>query len=144
VADLHKHFGWAVLASEFSHVFCCVLPTVVTVLGALSNIGLMGSAPLFIEELHDLIHAYEVPIIVFSGVMVGLGWIVHKATGDYDCHNTGCTHPPCSQKKKNNSRILTIATLLFIVNLGIYFGVHRNVAGLEIFNIQDGHGHAHE
>jgi len=146
VANLHKHFGWAVLASELSHVFCCVLPTLVTVLGVLSNIGLIGAAPMMIERLHDTIHEYEVPIIIFSGVMVVLGWIVHGASREVDCHDTGCTHPPCGTKKKSNARILWVATLLFAVNLVIYFGIHRNVARLEIFEThhEHEHDHAHE
>lgn len=133
MADLRKHFGWAVLLSEASHVFCCVLPTFVTACGILANIGLISAAPAFIMELHEALHHYEIPIIVFSGLMVAAGWIVHCATRDVDCHDTGCTHPPCDGKKTNNSKILIIATCLFALNLVIYFGIHRNIFGLEVF-----------
>ncbi len=141
MANLHKHFGWAVLASELSHVFCCVLPTIVTIMGVLSSAGLMAGAPEFIENIHDSIHHYEVPIIVFSGVMVALGWVFHLSSRTVDCHNTGCVHPPCDEKKITNSKILLISTLLFIVNLVIYFGIHKNVFEVEAFNVQEEHTH---
>ena len=47
-----------------------------------------------------------------------------------------------------------IATILFALNLVIYFGIHRNIFGLEMFrtnaalymqdNMQDTHAHNHE
>ncbi|MDY0029236.1 MAG: hypothetical protein RBR86_04750 [Pseudobdellovibrionaceae bacterium] len=141
MADIRKNFGWAVLLSELSHVFCCVLPTLVTVMGVLANAGLMGAAPGVLMDLHETIHHYEIPLIIFSGVMVALGWIIHLASTDVDCHDTGCAHPPCSPKKRNNSRILVIATVLFAVNLLIYGGVHQNVFHLEVFEAAGTHTH---
>jgi len=141
VADIRKNFGWAVLLSELSHVFCCVLPTLVTVMGVLANAGLMSAAPGFLTELHETIHHYEIPLIIFSGVMVVLGWGIHLASSDVDCHNTGCEHPPCTPKKRNNSRILVIATILFAVNLFIYGGIHQNIFHLEIFETSGTHVH---
>lgn len=144
LANLRKHFGWAVLLSELSHVFCCVLPTIVTILGMLANIGLIGVAPGFITEVHETIHAYEIQIIVFSGLMVVLGWGVHLASREVDCHDTGCVHPPCSGTKTGNSRILVIASLLFAFNLVIYFGIHQNVLGLEMFETDQQHAEHHD
>lgn len=114
-------------------MFCCVLPTLVTVLGALSNIGLVTIAPHFILDLHDALHEYEVPIILFSAVMVALGWGIHFGAANVDCHDTGCVHPPCGPQKNKNTRILVIATILFAANLVVYFGIHRNVLGLDMF-----------
>lgn len=110
-------------------------------MGVLSSAGLMAGAPEFIENIHDSIHHYEVPIIVFSGVMVALGWVFHLSSRTVDCHNTGCVHPPCDEKKITNSKILLISTLLFIVNLVIYFGIHKNVFEVEAFNVQEEHTH---
>lgn len=141
MADIKKHFGWAVLLSELSHVFCCVLPTVVTVLGALSNIGLIGAAPGVLLDLHETIHHYEIPLIVFSGVMVALGWVFHLASREVDCHDTGCSHPPCTPVKRKNSRILVIATVLFMINLLIYAGIHKNILHLEVFETSAPHAH---
>ena len=47
-----------------------------------------------------------------------------------DCHDDGCCHPPCSPQKNTNARILQIATLLFILNMGIFLFVHKNILGL--------------
>lgn len=130
-----KYFGWAVLVSELSHVFCCVIPTLVTILSVLANIGLFAMSPDgFLMSIHDAMHTYEIPVILFSGVMVLLGWLAHLSSRKVDCHNTGCAHPPCEPQKNTNGKILTIATLLFIVNLVIYAGVHRNIFHIAAFD----------
>ena len=146
----HKHLGWAVLASELSHVFCCVIPTIVTILSAFANIGLFVVSPDgFLMIIHNQIHMYEAAIIVFSGAMVALGWVALLLTRKVDCHDTGCVHGDCVPQKSSNSKILIIATLLFIVNMAIYFGIHRNVFELEMFQshpsteAQEEHHHHH-
>ena len=133
----HKHFGWAVLVSELSHVFCCVIPTLVAILSVFANLGLFVMSPdgtLMI--IHNAMHHYESAIIAFSGTMVAIGWIAHYLSRDVDCHDTGCGHPPCDPQKTKNSRVLMIATILFAVNIVIYFGIHRNVMHLDIFRPQ--------
>lgn len=145
----HKHLGWAVLASELSHVFCCVIPTLVTILSAFANVGLFIISPDgVLMHIHNAMHTYEIPVIVFSGAMVVLGWVAHFLTKDVDCHSTGCCHEPCTPQKSKNSKVLLIATLLFAVNIAIYFGVHRNVMRLDMFrphplehHIDDDHSH---
>lgn len=98
---LYKHVGWAVLVSELSHVFCCVIPTLVTVLSAFANIGLVVVAPDgILMRIHEALHEYEIPVIVFSGVMVVVGWVAHLASRTVDCHDTGCGHPPCTPPKE--------------------------------------------
>lgn len=144
VFNFQKNFGWAVLVSEFGHVFCCVLPTVFTVLGFAANIGLIGAAPIGLVALHEAMHHYEVPIIIFSGVMVALGWMVHAASLRVDCHDTGCVHVPCDRTKRRNSRILAVASALFLVNLGIYLFVHQNVFDLAAFREAAEHTDSHD
>lgn len=130
----HKHFGWAVLVSELSHVFCCVIPTVVTILSAFANVGLFVISPNgILMNIHNAMHMYEIPVIVFSGAMVSLGWVAHVLSKRVDCHDTGCGHPPCTPQKSKNSKVLMIATLLFALNIVIYFTVHRNVMHLDVF-----------
>ncbi|OFW87474.1 MAG: hypothetical protein A3J37_04925 [Alphaproteobacteria bacterium RIFCSPHIGHO2_12_FULL_45_9] len=129
-----KHFGWAVVLSELSHVFCCVIPTLVTILSAFANVGLFIVSPDgMLMDIHNVMHAYEIPVIVFSGAMVVLGWVAHFLSRNVDCHDTGCGHPPCVPQKSKNSRVLIIASLLFAANIVIYFGVHRNVMHLDMF-----------
>lgn len=129
-----RYFTWAVLASEFSHVFCCVLPTVFTVASLAVNIGLISAAPTWLNDLHHHIHDYEIPIIAFSGVMLALGWLAHSASRKTDCHNTGCVHPPCDNRKTINFKILIAASILFTVNITIFFVIHENIFSLVAFN----------
>ena len=93
--NLRRHFGWAVLVSELGHVFCCVLPTIFTVLSFAANLGLVSMAPSWMLAIHERIHHYEVPIIVFSGVILLIGWAGVYLSRKVDCHDTGCGHPPC-------------------------------------------------
>lgn len=100
-------------------------------------------------NIHNGMHAYEIPVIIFSGAMVALGWIAHFLGKNVDCHDTGCGHPPCTPQKSKNSKVLLVATLLFALNILIYFGVHRNVLHLDMFRPHPmerhvGHDHSNE
>ena len=130
---IHRHLSIAVLLSEFSHVFCCVLPTVFTVLSFAVNLGLITVMPGFLLELHKHIHEYEVPIIAVSGAMLALGWGCHSGSRRVDCHDNGCGHPPCDPQKNTNARILIVATVLFVMNLTVYFFIHKNILELAAF-----------
>lgn len=140
--NISKNFGWAVLASELSHVVCCVLPTLFTVLSFAANIGMISSAPMWLMDVHHAIHDYEIPIILFSGAMVCFGWAVHRMSLRVDCHDTGCHHPPCDPVKTRNGKILIVATILFILNVGIYTTIHKNIFNLSFLptDIQHDHG----
>lgn len=150
MSRFHRHLSIAVLLSEFSHVFCCVLPTVFTVLSFAANLGMITVLPGFILDWHEHLHAYEVPIIVVSGLMLLVGWLAHLSSRQVDCHDHGCAHPPCDTRKTTNSKILVVASILFAMNLLIYAFVHKNVLHLAYFapaTVQSaadpGHGHAH-
>jgi hypothetical protein len=115
-----------VIASEFSHVFCCVLPTAFSIFSLLIGAGVVSSMPVGLESLHDVMHGYELYIIAFSGLILALGWMVDVISRRVDCHDTGCGHGPCRPKKKRAHVVLQIATVLFAVNIAIYFGLHHN------------------
>lgn len=127
---MHKHrkkIYWAIIASESSHVFCCVLPTVFSVLSLLVGAGLIGVLPTFIVDFHHVIHTYELPIILVSMIILGLGWVMDYWAHKIDCHHTGCAHGSCEPKKYKAHKILLIATVLFAVNLMIYLVLHRGM-----------------
>lgn len=126
--------SWAVLVSECSHVFCCVLPTVFSILSVLVGLGLVGAVPVWMDALHHVMHDWEVPIILFSGLVVLAGWALHLYSQKLDCHDTGCVHGGCAPKKNRNLTILKIATVLFVVNVTIYMVFHR---GLETFGVTE-------
>jgi len=146
---LQKQINLAVIVAETSHVFCCVLPTVVSVLSLLTGLGVIGSLPVSLLVLHDFLHAWELPIIIASGVLIALGWGLLHYSRKIDCHDTGCGHEPCGPKKKKSSKLLLFATVLFVVNVGVYTIFHRGM-GIDVPHadsvVHDDHshdGHAH-
>jgi len=133
--------------SELSHVFCCFLPSVFSIMTVLVGMGALGAMPLWFDGLHDVMHVWEVPIIGFSALILVLGWSLHFVSKRMDCHSTGCGHEPCAPKKKSTTHILKIATFLFVINVSIYGVVHmpsdKAVAVDAIHVEHDHHGHQH-
>ncbi|MCE7885959.1 MAG: hypothetical protein DYH13_00425 [Alphaproteobacteria bacterium PRO2] len=120
----------AILLSETSHIFCCVLPTVFSIVSVLSGIGIISALPAGWTHLHDLLHHYEVPMIVLSGMVLALGWGLHYYTehmGPHEQHKHCCDGHcgPKEQKKNKVHMILKVATILFLVNVTVYFMFHR-------------------
>lgn len=62
---LQNTFYWAIIATETSHVFCCVLPTVFSILSFMAGLGLIGIVPVWMQDAHTFMHNWEVPIIAF-------------------------------------------------------------------------------
>ncbi|MBU0800032.1 MAG: hypothetical protein KKA05_03430 [Alphaproteobacteria bacterium] len=115
---------WAVLVSETGHVFCCVMPTIVTVMSLLSGLGMLSVMPAGLLAFHDFMHEWEIPVIITSAVILLFGWVLHFISLKLDCHDTGCHHGECAPKKISTSKLLWIATGLFSVNLIIYLALH--------------------
>lgn len=115
---------WTVLVAETGHVFCCVLPTIVTVMSVLSGLGLISAMPAGMLAFHEFMHEWEIPVIATSAVILVLGWGLHFLSLKLDCHDTGCCHGACAPKKTGTSRLLWVATALFAVNLVIYLSLH--------------------
>lgn len=124
---ISKNFGIAVLMAEFSHVFCCVLPTVFTILSFAANLGMISTLPVWLMDVHEAIHNFEIPIILASSAMVCFGWAAHFMSRKVDCHDTGCAHPPCTPTKDRNQKILIIASVLLVCNVIIFAVVHKNI-----------------
>lgn len=117
---------WTIIASETTHLFCCVLPTVISVLSLLGGAGLLAVLPPGLLAFHEMIHKHEVPLILFSAAMLLIGWGLYLLSARLDCHSTGCAHGPCGPKKKNASLALKIASMLFVGNVVIYVTFHMN------------------
>lgn len=124
---LQKTLFWALVASETSHVFCCVLPTLFSVLSLLAGLGVVSVLPAPILEFHEMMHDWEIPVISMSGAILLFGWAIDSYARKIDCHNTGCAHGPCTPKKKRADKILKIATVLFLVNVSVYLIFHRSM-----------------
>ncbi len=139
---IRRGMGWIILLSESSHIFCCVLPTVVSVVSMLTGLGLISSAlPDFILDFHHQLHDWEIPIIIASGLLLVLGWVVYAISRKMDCHDTGCVHGPCEPRKDRSKVIMIVATVLFVANVTIYMTVHRSMD--ETFSVHE-HEHSYQ
>jgi hypothetical protein len=117
---------YAVVVSETSHVFCCVLPTLVSIFSLLAGLGVISILPSSILDFHEIMHDWEIPMILISAFVLALGWVLHTVSLKIDCHDTGCHHGPCTPKKRSTSKMLAIATTLFSINIIVYFALHVN------------------
>lgn len=122
--NLRKVSNTLVILTEISHVFCCVLPTVISLISLASVAGITILMPGFFGDLHDALHHYEIPMMLFSGIMLLVAWGISLYSLYIDCHDTGCEHGPCEPKKKHSLTVMFIATALFLINVTIYFSVH--------------------
>lgn len=143
-----KTIIWAVILSEGTHVFCCVLPTLFSVLSFMTGAGMIGVMPGFMVSMHDVLHHYEVPMIFISALILSLGWALHVYSQKIDCHDTGCGHGPCGPKKSKTHFLLIGATALFFVNVSVYFLFHRAGFGLSAptheIALEHPHDHTHD
>lgn len=124
----HRFVHWVVVFSVAGHFFCCVLPLVVSFLSVAVGLGLMSGVVPAMDHLHEILHGYESALIVFSGVMLALGWGAQWVSTRFDCHDTGCNHPPCDSKKIRNARLLGVATALFVFNLIVLVAISHGAA----------------
>ena len=145
---IQKTLYASVVASESIHIFCCVLPTVFSILSLLAGMGVVATLPSFLNDAHAAIHAYEIPMIMVSGLILLFGWGLYLYSRKIDCRNEGtCAHTPCEPKKNRTKIFMMLATILFVVNIMVYFAFHRGMD--EHFNsgqshdIVHHHGHAH-
>jgi hypothetical protein len=138
---VQKSLTLAILVSETSHIFCCVLPTVFSVFSLLSGLGLVAAMPAWLQNFHDVMHRWEVPMIFASVLVLAMGWALYIYSKKVDCHDTGCGHGPCDTKKDTAGLILKIATLLLFVNITVYTVFHRG-AVIDTPAVMH-HGHSH-
>lgn len=104
----NKAIKIGVLASIIPHLFCCVLPIILSLIG------------LFAPEIS---HAYFIPeslepwLFVFSAVMLGISWILIWR----DCPCSECDEQNAHKKQKI---ILSVITTLFIISTVLHLLSH--------------------
>ena len=125
MTKLKKTIFWTILVTESSHIFCCVLPTIFSLLSLLVGLGVVGIMPLWLEAFHSAVHSWEVPLLMTSAFVIALGWGLHSYSRKIDCHDTGCAHGACEPRKDRSLLILQIATALFVINALVYVFLHR-------------------
>lgn len=116
--------SWLSVATEISHFFCCGIPIIFSLLSLLANVGMIASMPIGLDAVHHFMHDYEIPMIAFSGAIIVMGWGIHLIAARLDCRSTGCAHVPCDKKKARSTRILKIASVLYLINVTAYFLLH--------------------
>ena len=122
---MQSTLSWIVVGSQVGHLYCCVLPGIFSIMTLLTGMGLVGALPIWAEELHHVMHDWEKPLLIGSAIVLALGWIIQVVSWRIDCRDTGCAHnEPCAPKKNRSARILVFATILFVVNIVIFFGFH--------------------
>ncbi len=122
----------AIMVSEASHIFCCVLPTVFSIVSILSGVGIISTLPTGWIEIHDTLHYWELPMISVSAVVLALGWGMHyymEHMGPHEQHKHCCDgHCGPSEPKKNKVHlVLKMATVLFLANIAIYAVFHKGM-----------------
>lgn len=120
----NTYLQFGIILSQLGHLFCCVLPGMVAMLSLLSGAGMIGVLPGAIAHSHEFFHHWETPLLIFSGSVLALGWGLEIASRKVDCHDTGCSHPPCEPVKRRAHIVLIIASVLFAFNLGILLLSH--------------------
>ena len=104
----NKAIKFGLIASILPHLFCCVLPIVLSVIGLV--------AP---EITHSpLIPEWVEPwLFVFSSLMLGLSWIL--VLGDCPCAE-------CDEEKSHKKQkiILSVITILFLISIILHLVSH--------------------
>lgn len=142
---MHRNIGIAIILAESTHVFCCVLPTLVTILSVMASAGTIIPIPFFLLDIHEFLHAYEMPVIAFSGAVLALGWGLYLTSLITSCEKPHCEphETVCAGKKDRTRLVLAVATVLFMVNVTVYFTLHRgNEDLLRHGNVHE-HNHEH-
>jgi ABC-type Fe3+ transport system permease subunit len=107
-----RWLGFSTIALVLPHLFCCVLPATLAV------IGLM--APVSAEMFHDIMPEWlEFILFAISGIMLAASWIITWR----DCPCEHCHDDKCDtgNEHKIQKTITIIATILFAITLCMHF-----------------------
>lgn len=97
-----------IIATILPHLFCCVLPIVLSVIGLFApEIAHSSFVPEWIEPW----------IFVFSALMLGLSWILTLR----DCPCAECDE---DKSHKTQKIILSVITILFVVSIFLHIFAH--------------------
>lgn len=142
---LQKSIITAVIVSETTHIFCCVLPIAFSVFSLMVGTGVISAMPGFVNSMHHAIHDYEIPMIVASGVVLILGWVLYAISQKMNCQDDGCMkdHGDCAPRKHKTNIILIIATFLFMINVSVYFTFHAPMDKQAVHQGDHNHHHGH-
>ena len=98
-----------IIATILPHLFCCVLPIV------LSLIGLFAPEVAHSKFVPEWIEPW---IFVFSALMLGLSWVITLR----DCPCAECGEEKSHQTQKI---ILSVITVLFVISILLHIFMHQ-------------------
>lgn len=104
----NKAVKFGIIASVLPHLFCCVLPIV------LSVIGLFAPEIAHTEFVPEWVEPW---IFVFSTIMLGVSWILILR----DCPCSECNEVNVHKKQKI---FLTIITVIFMISIILHIISH--------------------
>ena len=101
-----------IIASVLPHLFCCVLPIVLSVISLF--------APEVAHSSYFIPEWVEPWLFVFSALMLGLSWLLVMRECPCQCES-------CSDNKNHRPQkiILTVVTVLFITSIILHIIVHQ-------------------
>jgi hypothetical protein len=123
--NIQNRIGLMVVLSQLTHIFCCGLPFLFSILSLLSSLGLIGVIPVSFSStmtgFHEVLHVWELPILLLSAIILSIGWWLDLYSRKLDCSTTSsCSHKPCGTKKKKSTYMLIVASAIFAINLITY------------------------
>ena len=106
----NKAVKFGIIASILPHLFCCVLPIILSLIGLFApEIAHTPLIPQWIEPW----------LFVFSAMMLGISWVLVL----YDCPCAECSEENTHRKQKI---VLTVITLLFIISVVLHIFAHAD------------------
>jgi len=83
--NLNRYVSITAVASEITHLFCCGLPMLFSILSFFSSLGLMASMPTPLEYIHEALHGFEIPLITISATLIIAGWALYFVSKRINC-----------------------------------------------------------
>lgn len=105
----NKAVKLGIIASILPHLFCCVLPIILSIIGLFAPE--ISHTPLVPEWIEPWIFVFSALTLIFSWIMVM-----------HDCH---CKYDHCNHNHKKQKIILSIVTLLFIISIILHLTLHH-------------------
>lgn len=106
----NKAVKFGLIASILPHLFCCVLPIVLSIVGLIApEIAHTPFIPEWVEPW----------LFVFSALMLGFSWILVL----HECPCAECGEYKSHKKQKT---ILTIITILFVISIVLHMFAHEH------------------
>ena len=101
-----------IIATILPHLFCCVLPVVLAIIGLF--------APEIAHSSYFIPEWIEPWIFVFSALMLGLSWI-------FVIRDCPCTCEDCAQDNNHKPQkiILAVVTTLFVISIVLHIIAHH-------------------